>query len=111
MVLTFLKWLTEAQNEDEIAREKMAKRYEEMERRGQLGQKLRTEPMRSSADFGSQELYSFRTSQEKLNSAARRRSRGSKECLIAPNGEREIDTDLLRSDEKTFSYRQWVNKL
>ena len=36
----YFKWITDAQNADEVAREKMAKRYQEMEKRGQIGQKF-----------------------------------------------------------------------
>lgn len=109
----------------------MAQRYEEMERRGQMGQKLTDKQHHRSNDG---QVFSFqsdtadaarRQSRGSNQSLDRRQSRGSNESLdrrhsrysndsLNTEGIREgvvneaddrVDTDLLRSDEKSFTYR------
>ncbi|CAG5110259.1 Oidioi.mRNA.OKI2018_I69.chr2.g4675.t1.cds [Oikopleura dioica] len=103
------EFLSSIAKDDEMAREKLSKRYAEMEKRGQLGQ--RNPGVKKAPQVSQENLYNF--SQNKTISdfdqpppRPRRWSRGSTQSLECE----KVDTDLLRSDEKVFQVRQLMDK-
>lgn len=102
----------------DLYREKLSKRYAEMEKRGQLGQRnpgaKKTSQVESNQDFVlyifKENVFNFQPNKsisdfDQPVARPRRWSRGSTQSLETE----PVDTDLLRSDEKSYQGEKIIN--